>query len=119
MSFVRRLMTFMHKVFLDVDSSLMHIALGMARIGYGDKEISESLKEALAALYGEPEVSEEIFYDPDENDDALDGYWSMSSTSFMRALRAVHEGASPEMVYMEMYANSDIEQVTGDDEDDE
>ena len=42
------------------------------------------------------------------------GWWSISGSEFLRALRMVADGNDPEMVYAEFYANSDIERP-GDD----
>lgn len=37
------------------------------------------------------------------------GWWSISGDDFMEALRRAHAGESPEMIYAEWYANSEIE----------
>ena len=33
-------------------------------------------------------------------------WWTMSGKDLMAALKQAHDGETPEMVYMEMYANS-------------
>lgn len=37
------------------------------------------------------------------------GWWSMSGRAFLDALYAVRDGQDPDLVYIEMYTNSDIE----------
>jgi hypothetical protein len=44
------------------------------------------------------------------NDLALQQWWTMSGDSFMSALRRVHDGEKPEDIYMEWYANSDLDE---------
>lgn len=43
------------------------------------------------------------------------GWWSLSGESLMDMLRRCHEGEDPDLVYAEMYANSEHEFVEGDD----
>lgn len=43
------------------------------------------------------------------SDVALQGWWTISAECFMTALRRVHAGEDPDMVYAEFYANSDVE----------
>ena len=44
------------------------------------------------------------------------GWWCISGSEFLRALHLVADGGDPDMVYAEFYANSDIENVTGESE---
>lgn len=37
------------------------------------------------------------------------GWWAISGEALMTALNRAHSGEDPDMVYMELYANSDIE----------
>jgi len=37
------------------------------------------------------------------------GWWTMSGRAFLDALYRVRDGEDPDMVYIEMYTNSDIE----------
>lgn len=37
------------------------------------------------------------------------GWWAISGEEFLRALRLAHEGADPDLVYAEFYANSEVE----------
>jgi len=43
------------------------------------------------------------------------GWWVISGEHFMDALRRAANGEDPEILYTELYANSDVEQVEGDD----
>lgn len=43
------------------------------------------------------------------------GWWSISGEEFLRALHMVADGNDPELVYAEFYANSEVENVKGDD----
>jgi len=42
------------------------------------------------------------------------GWWTMSGDDFIEALRRAHAGESPDLVYAEWYANSEVERF-GDD----
>lgn len=37
------------------------------------------------------------------------GWWAISGSEFLRALRLVADGSDPDLVYAEFYANSEIE----------
>lgn len=37
------------------------------------------------------------------------GWWTISGETLLDALRAVADGEDPDMVYAELYANSDVE----------
>lgn len=43
------------------------------------------------------------------------GWWCISGETLLDALRRAHNGDDPDMVYAELYANSDIERP-GEDE---
>lgn len=45
------------------------------------------------------------------------GYWVIAGEDFMEALRRAHEGEDPDVLYAEYYANSEPENVPGDDTD--
>lgn len=51
--------------------------------------------------------------DPSDAEDRL-GWWTISGIDFLRALHLVHDGADPDVIYAEYYANSDHEHVEGD-----
>lgn len=36
------------------------------------------------------------------------GWWTISGVELLKALHRVNDGEDPEMVYAEMYANSDV-----------
>jgi len=42
------------------------------------------------------------------------GYWAISGDAFLAALHRAHDGEDPDMVYAELYVNSDHEEVEGD-----
>ena len=42
------------------------------------------------------------------------GYWCISGEALLEALHRVAEGEDPDIVYAELYANSDHEHVEGD-----
>lgn len=48
--------------------------------------------------------------------DVLPTWWALSGEDLMEMLREVAAGADPEWVYMEHYANSDVETVEGGDD---
>ena len=48
-------------------------------------------------------------------DPILPTWWALSGDDLMDMLREVQAGADPEIVYMEHYANSDIETIKGED----
>lgn len=54
--------------------------------------------------------------DPSSERDSL-GWWAIGGSEFMRALHQVAAGDSPEVVYAEFYANSDIERPGANGED--
>jgi len=37
------------------------------------------------------------------------GWWTISGEELLRLLREAHEGADPDLLYAEAYANSEIE----------
>lgn len=37
------------------------------------------------------------------------GWWAISGETLLDALRAVADGADPDLIYAELYANADIE----------
>ena len=43
------------------------------------------------------------------------GWWTISGEALIGALRAVRDGADPDLVYAELYANSDLEDFSEDD----
>lgn len=43
--------------------------------------------------------------------DALPTWWTISGDDLMAMLREVADGADPEWVYLEHYANSDVSEV--------
>lgn len=45
-------------------------------------------------------------------DDHL-GWWTIHGGDILAALRRAHNGEDPDLIYAEMYANSDHEQVEG------
>lgn len=45
------------------------------------------------------------------------GWWTIHGSTLLSALHAVHQGGHPDIVYAELYANSDI--CTPDAEDDD
>jgi phosphopentomutase len=48
----------------------------------------------------------------DETDTSL-GWWSISGVALLEALRRVAEGENPDIVYAELYANSDHSHIEG------
>jgi len=46
--------------------------------------------------------------------DAL-GWWTISGVALLDALKRAHDGDDPDIVYAELYANSDVENVPGED----
>lgn len=42
------------------------------------------------------------------------GWWTISGAALLQALRAAHAGDAPDLVYAELYANSVVERVEGD-----
>jgi hypothetical protein len=42
------------------------------------------------------------------------GWWVISGEDYLRDLRRVAAGESPDLVYAEAYANADVEQVEAD-----
>ena len=42
------------------------------------------------------------------------GWWTIQGEELLRALRLAHDGADPDLLYAEMYANSDHEYVPPD-----
>lgn len=44
------------------------------------------------------------------------GWWTISGEELQAALRRAHEGEHPDLVYAELYANSDIERPAEEDE---
>ena len=45
----------------------------------------------------------------------MDGWWCISSESFITALRRAAAGEDPDLVYAEFYANSDHPEVEAED----
>lgn len=43
------------------------------------------------------------------------GWWAISGDALLEALRRAHDGEDPDVVYAELYANSDHENVPGED----
>jgi hypothetical protein len=48
---------------------------------------------------------------------AVPCWWTISEDALKAMLQRVADGADPEWVYLEEYANADIEHVPGEDED--
>ena len=43
------------------------------------------------------------------------GWWSISGEALLETLQRAHAGEDPDLLYAELYANSDHEQVPGND----
>lgn len=41
-------------------------------------------------------------------------WWVISGDDLLAALKRAHSGKDPDLLYAELYANSDVEQVAGD-----
>ena len=46
------------------------------------------------------------------SEDAM-GWWAISGVALLAALRRAHDGENPDVLYAELYANSDSEDVPG------
>lgn len=44
------------------------------------------------------------------------GWWAISGEDFLAALKRAHAGENPELIYAELYANSEIENFGANDE---
>ena len=43
------------------------------------------------------------------------GWWAISGDALLSALKRAHDGEDPDLVYAELYANSDVERAADDD----
>lgn len=43
------------------------------------------------------------------------GWWTISGAALLDALKRAHDGEDPDIVYAELYANSDVKNVPGED----